>query len=159
MRLSRHHIPRCPVLVATAVAVAAFLAPSGSTSTPATSHAVVGFHSNEQLAAALKRFPGAQIVRRLPHMKTVVIELPGSAADLSGLPGISFAGPPLRRTVQAEPALTAIFRPGLPYEWQYVATRENEVPEAILRAASAIKIAFVDTGLDVSQPDIAAKAR
>jgi hypothetical protein len=158
MPLSPHHIPRFPVLLATAVALAAFLAPSGSTSTPATSHAVVGFNSNEQLADALKRFPGARIVRRLPHMKTVVIELPGSAAELSGLPGISFAGRPLRRTPQVEPALTAIFRPGLPYEWQYVATRENEVPEPILRAASAIKIGVVDTGLDVTHPDIAAKA-
>ena len=51
-----------------------------------------------------------------------------------------------------------MFRPGLPYEWQYVVTRENEVPEEILRAASAIKIAVVDTGLDVTHPDIAAKA-
>ncbi len=112
----------------------------------------------QQLGAALRRFPGARIVRRLPHMKTVVIELPGSGAEFSGLPGISFAGPPLRRTPLVEPALAAMFRPGLPYEWQYVVTRENEVPEEILRAASAIKIAVVDTGLDVTHPDIAAKA-
>ena len=32
------------------------------------------------------------------------------------------------------------------------------MPEEILRAASAIKIAVVDTGLDVTHPDIAAKA-
>jgi hypothetical protein len=155
---SRHHIPRLPALVVTATALAAFLAPSGATSTPATSHAVVGFRSNQQLGDAMKRFPGARIVRRLPHMKTVVLELPGTAADLSGLPGISFARRPLVRTPQVEPALHAMFRPGLPYEWQYVVTRENEVPEEILRAASAIKIAVVDTGLDVTHPDIAAKA-
>ena len=53
--------------------------------------------------------------------------------------------------------MAAIFRPGLPYEWQYVATRVNEVPEEILRAASAVKIAVIDTGLDVTHPDIAAK--
>jgi subtilisin family serine protease len=91
-------------------------------------------------------------------MKTVVVELPGSPAGLSGLPGISYARRPLRRTPQVEPALAAIFSPGLPYEWQYVVTHENEVPEVILRAASAIKIAVVDTGLDVTHPDIAAKA-
>ena len=158
MPLFLQNIPRFPVLVATAVALGAFLAPSGSTSPPATSQAVVGFESNAQLADALKGFPGARIVRRLPHMKTVVVELPGSATELSGLPGISFAGSPLRRTTQVEPALAAIFRYGLPYEWQYVVTRENEVPEEILRAASAIKIAVVDTGLDVTHPDIAAKA-
>jgi subtilisin family serine protease len=158
MPLSHLHLPRLPALLAVGVTAAAFLAPSGSTSTPATSHAVVGFHSNEQLADALKSFPGARIVRRLPHMKTVVVELPGAPSELAGKPGISFAHRPLQRTPQVEPALAAIFRPGLPYEWQYVATRENEVPEEILRAASAVKIAVVDTGLDVTHPDIAAKA-
>lgn len=152
------HIRRFPVLLTSAVALAAFLVPSGATSTSARSHAVVGFRSNQQLADALARYPGARIIRRLPHMKTVVIELPGSADGLSDLPGISFAGRPLRRTPQVEPALTAIFRSGLPYEWQYIVTRENEVPEEVLRAASAIKIAVVDTGLDVTHPDIAAKA-
>jgi hypothetical protein len=119
---------------------------------------VVGFRSNAQLAQALGRFPGARIVRRLPHMKTVQVELPGTAAELAKLPGISFAHAPLVRRTQAEPALTAMFRPGLPYEWQYVVTRENEVPQEVLRAASQIKIGVVDTGLDVTHPDIAAKA-
>ncbi len=157
MPLFTHHIPRFPALLAAAVAVAALVAQSGTSSTPETSRAVVGFESNAQLADALKRFPGAQIVRRVPHMKTVEVVLPGKAAELSGLPGISFAHPPLERTVQVEPALAAMFRLGLPYEWQYVVTRENEVPQEVLRAASAIKIAVVDTGLDVTHPDIAAK--
>ena len=157
MPLFLQNTPRFPVLFATAVALAAFLAPAAPRRLPRVS-AVVGFESNAQLADALKGFPGARIVRRLPHMKTVVVELPGSATELSGLPGISYAGSPLRRTPQVEPALGAIFRYGLPYEWQYVVTRENEVPEEILRAASSIKIAVVDTGLDVTHPDIAAKA-
>ena len=91
-------------------------------------------------------------------MKTVEIELPGHAAELSRPSGIAYADEPLVRTTQSEPALAAMYRPGLPYEWQYVATRVNEVPEQILRAASAIKIGVVDTGLDVTHPDIAAKA-
>ncbi|MEK6273942.1 MAG: S8 family serine peptidase [Actinomycetota bacterium] len=158
MPLSFRHIPRFPALIAAAVALAALAAQGASTSTPATSRAVVGFRSNEQLADALKRFPGARIIRRVPHMKTVEVELPGEASQLAGLPGISSAHAPLRRTTQVEPALAAIFRPGLPYEWQYVVTRENEVPQEILRAASAFTIAVVDTGLDVTHPDIAAKA-
>lgn len=158
MPLSSHRIPRFPALFAVALAVAALFAQSGSTSTGAPSHAVVGFRSNEQLAEALKRFPGARIVRRVPHMKTVEVELTGHASELSGLPGISFAHEPLKRTTQVEPALAAMFRPGLPYEWQYVVTRENEVPEEVLRAAGMFKIAVVDTGLDVTHPDIAAKA-
>lgn len=152
------HASRLATLFVAALAVAAVVAPSGSTSTPATSRAVVGFESNAELAQALKRFPGARIVRRIPHMKTVEVDLPGRAGDLHGLPGIAYAHRPRARSTKVEPALAAMFRPGLPYEWQYVATRVNEVPEDVLRAASAIKIAVVDTGLDATHPDLAAKS-
>jgi subtilisin family serine protease len=139
------------------MALTAIAAPSGATSRPQTTRAVVGFESNAELAEALKGFPGARIVRRLPHMKTVEVELPGEAKELRGLPGIAYAHRPVLRTSKVEPALTAIFRPGLPYEWQYVATRVNEVPEDVLRAASTVKVAVIDTGADVKHPDIAAK--
>ena len=91
-------------------------------------------------------------------MKTVVIELDGDPVRFRSLPGIAYAHRPLTRTAQIEPALAAVFRPGLPYEWQYVATRVNEVPEPVLRAASGIKIAVIDTGADVTHPDLAAKS-
>jgi subtilisin family serine protease len=39
-----------------------------------------------------------------------------------------------------------------------MATKTNLVPESALRAAARIKIAVVDTGVDLRQPDIAAKA-
>jgi subtilisin family serine protease len=157
MRTSPLHVPRFPAFLVAALALAAIVAPNGSTNPHQTTRAVVGFESNAELAEALKRFPGAKIVRRLPHMKTVEIELPGEAEELRGLPGIDYAHPPVLRTSKVEPALAAIFRPGLPYEWQYVATRVNEVPEEILRAASTVKIAVIDTGVDVTHPDIAAK--
>jgi len=146
------------ILLFAALVAAAIAAPSGSTSRPATTRAVVGFHSNRQLARALSRFPGATIVRRLPHMKTVEVELSGRAGDLDGLPGIAFSQTPRARTTKTEPALAATLRPGVPYEWQYLATRENEVPQDVLRAASAIKIGIVDTGADVAHPDLAAKS-
>ena len=157
MRLLPSRFPRFPALLTVAIGLAAVLAPTGSTNPPASTSAVVGFRSQAALADALKRFPGAEIVRRVPHLKTVEIKLAGDAEQLASLPGITFANRPLRRSVQAEPALTAVFRPGLPYEWQYVATRENEVPESVLRAASALKIAVIDTSVDVTHPDIAAK--
>ena len=158
MRNQTRHAPRLPALLVAALAVAAIAAPSASASAPATSRAVVGFESNAELAQALERFPGARIVRRLPHMKTVEVELSGRAEDLHGLPGIAYAHRPRTRTTKVEPALASMLRPGLPYEWQYVATRVNEVPEDVLRAAASIKIAVVDTGLDAAHPDLAAKS-
>ena len=157
MRSPPLHFPRLASFLVAALAAAAVTAPSASTSGPATGRAVVGFASNAELAQALRRFPGAKIVRRLPRMKTVEVELPGRAEALHGLPGIAYSHRPLVRTSKVEPALAAVFRPGVPYEWQYVATRLDEVPEEILRAASTIKIAVVDTGVDVTHPDIAAK--
>ena len=157
MRIRRLHAPRLAALIVAALTVAAIVAPSGSTSAPPTDRAVIGFSSNAELAKALKRFPGARIVRRVPHMQTVEVELPGRAEDLHGLAGIDYAHRPRLRSTKVEPALAAMFRPGLPYEWQYVATRVNEVPEDVLRAASSIKIAVVDTGLDATHPDLAAK--
>lgn len=157
MRTPDLRLPRLPAVLVAALALAAIAAPSASTTPPATSRAVVGFHSNEELAEALARFPGAKIVRRVPRMKTVEIELPARAEELRGLPGIAYSRRPVVRSTKVEPALAAIFRPGLPYEWQYVATRVNEVPEETLRAAASIKIAVVDTGVDVTHPDITAK--
>jgi hypothetical protein len=158
MRTRPLHARRLAVLLVAVLAGAAVVAPDGSTSAPPTDRAVVGFESNAELAQALERFPGAKIVRRLPHMKTVEVELPGRAEELHGLPGIAYAHRPRLRSTKAEPALAAMFRPGLPYEWQYFATRAHEVPEHVLRAASAIKIAVVDTGLDTTHPDLAAKS-
>ena len=157
MRILHSSSPRFAALLLAMVALAAVLAPSGSTASSAQTRAVVGFRSQAALAAALQRFPGAQVVRRVPHLKTAEILLAGNPALLASLPGITFAHRPLLRTTQAEPALTAMFRRGLPYEWQYVATRENEVPEAVLRAAGQFKIAVIDTGADVTHPDLAAK--
>ena len=155
---ARNAAPRSLILLIAVLVTAAILAPTASTSRPATTRAVVGFHSNQELARALSRFPGAKIVRRLPHMKTVEVELPGAADELHGLPGVAYAHEPLLRRTKVEPALAAVLRPGLPYEWQYVATRENEVPADVLRAASTIKIGIVDTGADVTHPDLATKA-
>jgi subtilisin family serine protease len=158
MRTRPFHAPRLAALIVAALAISAIVAPSGSTSAPPTDRAVVGFESNAELAEALKRFPGARIVRRLSHMKTVEVELPGRAEDLHGLPGIAYSHRPRLRTTKVEPALASMFRPGVPYEWQYLATRVNEVPEDVLRAAGTIKIAVVDTGLDATHPDLAAKS-
>src|SRR4051794_32290586 len=43
------------------------------------------------------------------------------------------------------------------YRWQQAATRADLVPDSVLRAASGIRIAIVDTGADVATPAIAAR--
>jgi subtilisin family serine protease len=128
---------------------------------PVRRHVVVGYETQEALAAALARYP-AKIVRRLPRLRAVELD-PDLQRDhfataLRQLPGIAYVDGLETRRFHAEPALVAVFRPGLPYEWQYVATRANEVPEAVLHAAAGFKIAVVDTGADVTHPDLAAKS-
>src|SRR5947209_10042411 len=74
-------------------------------------------------------------------------------------------GPPeaVRALVAAEPVPPALV-PGLvstpsgAYEWQYAAVGEDRVPPTILQAARAVTIAIIDTGADLSAPDIRAKA-
>jgi subtilisin family serine protease len=44
-----------------------------------------------------------------------------------------------------------------PFEWQVSATRLDEVPADVLRAARRVTIAVIDTGADLAAPDLAAK--
>lgn len=162
-----HRTLRLPALLCGLLAAAALAAPA-STATdpeqikpdPVRRNVVVAYRSQDALDEALTRFP-ARIIRRLPHLHAVEVDpelhRDAFAAALSELSGIEYVDGLERRRPQAEPALVALFRPGLPYEWQYVATRANEVPEEVLRAAAGVKIAIVDTGADVRHPDLAAK--
>jgi subtilisin family serine protease len=43
-------------------------------------------------------------------------------------------------------------------EWQLHATHLDQVPEAVLHSAATVKIAVIDTGADVTAPDVAARA-
>jgi subtilisin family serine protease len=92
-----------------------------------------------------------RVTRRLPALHAIEV-----AESTVG------ARPVLRHLANApestEPAVRDQYWVGVPYEWQYTATKANLVPESVLRAAAGIKIAVVDTGVDRSQPDIAAKA-
>jgi subtilisin family serine protease len=128
---------------------------------PVRRQVVVGYSSQQALSQALARFP-ARIVHRLPQLGAVSVDpemhRDHFAAGVSALPGITFVNGLRARNFHSEPALVAAFRPGLPYEWQYVATRTNEVPETVLRAAAGVKIAVVDTGADLRHPDLAAKS-
>jgi subtilisin family serine protease len=164
--LHRHRRLCIPAFLLGTFAATALTAPAASATPsikpdPVRRNVVVAYSSKAALDEALARFP-ARVVRRLPHLDAVEVDPEAHrdlfAAGVSEQPGIAYVEGLVRRKPQAEPALVALFRPGLPYEWQYVATRANLVPEAVLRAAASVKVAIVDTGADVTHPDLAAKA-
>ena len=146
-----------PVLGATALGVPAALSASSAPAGPRTT--VVTYESHGALRRALDRFP-ARIVRRLPDVRSVEVRPRDPrrfAAGVSRLSGIASVETPEPRFSAAEPGLTAMYSAGVPYQWQYTATRAGTVPDAVLRAAAGVKIAVIDTGADVSAPDLAAK--
>jgi subtilisin family serine protease len=149
-----------PVLAAAALAAPAALpSPSGGAA-PVPATAVVTYESPAALRTALARYP-ARLVRRLPDVNSVEVRPEDPAAFARGIsaqPGINAVDAPVRRFPASEPALTAMYTPGVPYEWQYTAAHVDAVSDTVLRAAASVTIAVIDTGADLSAPDLAAKA-
>jgi subtilisin family serine protease len=159
MRLQ--HSSRCFLLPLLAVVGMLVLAPAASAVT-----SVVGYESEAQLRAAVEA-SGGRVVRTLPSLRVAEIETTsqphGFAAALLQGAGVDYVQSVSRRVSAAEPALapwTSSSAPfaNAPFEWQWTATRANAVPASVLRAASAITIAVVDTGADLSAPDLRSKA-
>jgi subtilisin family serine protease len=77
------------------------------------------------------------------------------AAAILRHPGIEFAQPVAPRRPYLEPSLAgpAAAAP----EWQFAAAGETAIPDTVVSDASRITIAIVDTGADLSAPDLAAK--
>jgi hypothetical protein len=127
----------------------------------AASRFTIGYASEQSLTAALARAHGT-VVRRIPALRIAEIAPRGSplrfAARIACLPGIRSVEPVATRVSRAEPGLTARLANGLPLEWEYGATEADAVPPAILHAAGSLTIAVVDTGVDLTAPDLAAKA-
>jgi subtilisin family serine protease len=139
-------VAACMALVGCLAAVSARTAAQGSTRTETR---VLTYRSPAALKTLLAR-TGLRVRRRLPALQAVEVE---------GTVGAR----PVTRDVFAEPESTepAVFDQywvGVPYEWQFTAAHVDAVPGNVLRAAARIKIAVVDTGLDLHQPDIAAKS-
>ena len=120
---------------------------------------VVGYASDAALDRALAVQP-AKVVRRLPALRAAVVMPAGDTAAYARavrrLPGIAYVDRPAPRASHAEPAL-AVGAAGQVLQWQFAASRFDAVPDSVARAAGAITIAVVDTGADVTAPDIAAK--
>jgi subtilisin family serine protease len=116
----------------------------------------IGYTSLPALRAAVDA-EGAVVVRRIPALRAAEVRSTTLASRLARHPGISFVQRVALRRKADEPALALVSGATVPWEWQYAATRADLVPARILRAAGAVTIAVVDTGADVSAPDLAAK--
>jgi subtilisin family serine protease len=149
-------------LVAVGTAALALVSPHGAGDPRARPVAVaVGYASPAALDRALAAHP-AGVLRRLPSLRVAVLapdrDSRGFARAVARLPGIRYAEPVIRRRRAGEPALASSTVAGPAFEWQFAATRSNAVPAPVLRAAAAVTIAVVDTGADLTAPDLAAKA-
>ncbi|MGB2874982.1 MAG: S8 family serine peptidase [Gaiellaceae bacterium] len=129
-----------------AAAAFAFLAAPSATSVQAAAprEVVVGYRSAADLAAL-----GARVVRLIPALHTAVVEARGQ---------VSGQAPVLRRALTVDaPALAPTYLPGVAWEWQWQAAHMDQVPESVLRAAASVKVAVIDSGADLSAPNVGDK--
>jgi subtilisin family serine protease len=130
-------------------AVAVFACVAAPSATPAQNAAVrrvVAYRSPEQLSS-LER-SGVRVVRLLPTLHSAVVETRRPLGQR----------PVLRRELTVdEPALLKTFLPGVAWEWQWDAARLGDVPDDALRAAASVKVAVVDSGADLTAPDVGDK--
>ena len=137
-----------------ALAVAGLLAclsASSALSSPSRAGTRVLTYRSPQALRTLLARTGLKVERNLPALHSVVV------AD-------SIVGTrPVERFLSSQPQSTEpgvrdMYWAGVPYEWEYTAAHVDRVPDSVLRAAAGVKIAVVDTGCDLRQPDIAAKS-
>ena len=131
--------------------LAVSLAPAGAQSqSRSVGTRVLTYRSPAALETLLGR-THLRVTRTLPALHAVEV----AASTVGSRPVARYlAGQP----ESTEPAVRDQYWVGVPYEWQYTSTNSQLVPDAVQRAAARIKIAVVDTGCDVRQPDLAAKA-
>jgi subtilisin family serine protease len=143
-------------LAATCVAC---LSVGGSTAAraPAVPMYAVGYAPRAALASVASR---AEVVRSVAALRVAEVRVRNRSVvgELRHLPGIRFVQRVVPRASSVEPALLTVPGLGAPYEWQYAAAHEDLVPQAVLRSAAAVTIAVIDTGADLTAPDLAAKS-
>jgi subtilisin family serine protease len=138
------------------IVFAATPGPSASARVSTGQQFAVGYTTERALAGALKRVD-ATVTRRLKPLR--IVELRGRDVEsLRGLPGIRFVQRTAPRVSVSEPALALASSTTTAPEWQYRTTHADAVPDTVLRAASSIQLAVIDTGADLTAPDIAAKS-
>ncbi len=117
----------------------------------------VGYATEQSLALAV-RSARAVVVRRVPALHVAEVRT-ADPDTLRRSPGIRFVARSVARRSLSEPAVALSAAAAQPlWEWQMHAVRGDAVPDAVLRAASSVAIAVIDTGADLTAPDLAAKA-
>jgi subtilisin family serine protease len=134
---------------AAAAALVLALAASTAQSSPRPERRVLTYRSAAALRTLLDR-THLRVTRRLPALHAVEVE---GTVGARIVPRRVLAQPE-----STEPAVFDMYWAGVPYEWQYDAAHVAQVPESVLRAAAHLKIAVIDTGVDLRQPDVAAKS-
>jgi subtilisin family serine protease len=126
----------------------AALALAAAPALPAARVVSVGYDS----PAALR---GLDVLRTVPALHVAEV-LSADLPALRATPGIRWVDPTAARRRLGGSLL--VVRKAVAAEWQFTATHSNLVPATVLHAAASITIAVVDTGADVTAPDIAAKS-
>jgi subtilisin family serine protease len=145
---------RAEPAVAIAVLFAVVAAASGhpvGTRAPGGAFAV-GYANTASLRTALRANRGT-VVRMLPALHVAQVQ-GADAAALRHAPGIRFVQRVAPRAAAAESIGSST---NASPEWQFRATHTDGVSDSVLRAASAVTIGVIDTGADLSAPDIASK--
>jgi len=127
-----------------AAALACLAAPSAISTAQASAprQVVVSYGSNAELS-------GLRVLRRIPALHAAVVEAGG----------IRGQAPVVRRALSVNaPALEQTFLPGVAWEWQWDAASMDAVPDSVLRAASRVKVAVIDSGADLAAPNVGDKA-
>lgn len=121
--------------------------------------AVVAYADVRALDRALARHP-ATVVARIPALRIAEVRPRGDveryATRVAAEPGIVRVDRAAPRRSLVEPALA----PGVtgPPQWQYSAVGADRVPPEVAAAAAGITIAVIDTGADLTAPDLAARS-
>src|SRR5262245_51368100 len=103
--------------------------------------ATVGYRTQAALRAALARYP-ARIVTDVHALHAARVrpasDVPGFAARVARLPGITFVERVATREQSIDPALLLPAGRTVPWEWQYSVTGADGVQPWVQRAAAAI---------------------
>jgi subtilisin family serine protease len=101
---------------------------------------------------------GLRVLQRVPALRTAEVYVQDRRAEraLRARPGIRFVQRVVARTRLGNPLVPTLAGMTVP-EWQWSAMHADEVPQSVLERAASETIAVVDTGADLTVPDLAAK--